>query len=237
MKENLLEQSVQCLYCQKEFQTKKVRQSKISVKKVDGDFCNHFRGENPYFYEVKVCPFCGFAFTRQFSPVSPARKEHLEKEYISKVEVPRVCGERTWEDALRSFKLALFCGNLLHEKKYLLANLCLKIAWLYRYEGDEEEEKRFLINALELYLDIYEGKVIDDASINPNVLVYLIGELNGRLGYYEETRTWFSYLLTDNSVEPRVKKWTKNRWAEYRRKRKEDVDFFRDNDKKSLQGK
>jgi len=77
MHSSLYDKRYRCLFCGQEFTNKKPRASSIRQIRRDPDFCGHYQGENPYFYEVAVCPHCGYAFTPDFTPV---KRENREKD-------------------------------------------------------------------------------------------------------------------------------------------------------------
>lgn len=216
MNEALYDTKVTCLYCDGSFQTKKTRSGRLRILKKDEDFCNHYDGENPYFYEVNVCPNCSFAFTESFSALNKSKRELILKEYIEKAKRFQLCDERDVKSALTCFKLALLCATVLNEKKLTIAGLCLKIAWLNRYQKNIKEENRFLQNALDLYEQIYQTEDLDRLPVNKSKFIYLMGELNGRLGNYEMARKWFGILLTEKDIEPGIKQMTRERWLGYK---------------------
>ncbi|MNC40508.1 hypothetical protein D3C75_892220 [compost metagenome] len=105
-------------------------------------------------------------------------------------------GERSWEDALQSYKLALLCAQIKEEKVRLISGLLHHIAWLYREKKDVEQERRFLQFALDSYIQVYET----EKEVNNARLMYLIGELNRRLSNYHEAVRWFSRVINDKSI-------------------------------------
>lgn len=219
--ESLYEKSISCLYCQQTFKTLKMKRSKIRIKAKDTDFCTYYIGENPLYYDVNVCPNCGFAFTEGFSPINLLRKSHFEEQYVKKIEIPQLCGERNIHDAVRSYKLALLSASMLGEKRIVMANICMRLAWLHRYLNNNLEEKRFLSHALQFYEDIYQMERMDRIPMEEEKLIYLVGELNGRLGNYEKTRKWFSYIFTSRNLQPKWKSIARERWLDYRNSRSE----------------
>jgi uncharacterized protein (DUF2225 family) len=209
------DKSVTCIYCTTTFKTKRVRIGKIKPLRRDSDFCTYFEGENPILYEYNICPHCGLAFTDSFAPIRGPKRDLIKSNYLDKLEkIPNACGPRTLEDALKGYKLTLLCATILNEKHYIQANLCLRIAWLYRYLERKEEEKRFLQNAVELYETMYQTEKLDNIPMEEPKLLYLIAEIHARLGHYDLTRKWFSYLLTARHIEEKWKKTARNRWFE-----------------------
>lgn len=217
MDNNLLyDREITCLYCGKKFKTKKVLNSKLVVKKRDPDFCMHYEGVNPYYYDISVCPHCSYAFSDSFSPIRKEYIDILEKEYRQKIGNIDLCGERNQQDALRSYKLALLCGNFVNEPRLVLAGVFLRIAWLYRFQGDTEEEKKYITKALEQYNFVYEHEDPNKAGLGEHRLWYLLGELSGATGNMEEARRWFNMVITEKAVEPSLKKMARERWEDYK---------------------
>ncbi|KJS83834.1 MAG: hypothetical protein JM58_11945 [Peptococcaceae bacterium BICA1-8] len=212
----LYDKEMECLYCNKTFITKKVRSKFIRIKKRDSDLCNHYEGINPYYYEVFVCSHCNYAFTERFQPINNICNEIIKERYIKNTALANLNGERSLEQAVKAFKLALLCATLAGESSYILAGLCLKLAWLYRYDNNNEET-RFLNNALDNYIKTYEQG--DIATLNKASLLYIIGELENSLGDYERARRWFSILLSDKTLDPKIVKIAKDRWQELRYER------------------
>lgn len=216
----LYDSKKKCLYCGKTFVTKKIRSKFIRISKRDSDFCNHYEGVNPYFYEVLVCTHCGFAFTENFRSIRVARRKAIKEQYIDNVSIPNLSGERSLADGMKSFKLAIFCATLAEENHYLLAGLCLKLAWLYRLDKNKIEEIRFLKNALKNYLTSYQYE--DETIYNKATLLYLIGELEYRLNGYEQAQKWFSILISDKKLDPKIVNIAKERWQDIRYERAKD---------------
>ena len=199
MVEPLYRVKVTCLCCETVFETSKVRPSFKKVVKTDTDFCTYYKDINPDYYVVRVCPSCGFSFTESFSQnLLPARKKHYLDTIGSKWQSKRdYGGERDAAMAMETFKLALITGQTVGEKERVIASILHHIAWMYRRDGKTEEEKRFLEYALDSYVRVYET---DREANNSARLMYLIGELNRRLGRFHEAVRWFSRVVQDHSI-------------------------------------
>lgn len=212
----LYDKKISCLCCGETFRTKKTRTSRTIVKSKDSDFCIHYEGISPYYYEINVCPHCGFAFTNNFSPIRSIKKEELKTQYLNKIGDLNFCGERSSTEALLCYKLALICASLNEESNICLAGLCMRIAWMYRYQGNKKEEEKFLSKALSCYQEAYHKENFEKVKVGKDRLFYMLGELNGRLGRYVETRNWFSLLFVEKNVEPSIKLLAQDRWLEYK---------------------
>ena len=102
---------VKCLYCSKDFKTTKVMQNKLKVLKRDSDFCIHYEFSSPLFYDIHVCPHCGYAFYASYKKLMEPYRSIVKEGYIQKIKQVDLCGERTIEDALRAYKLSLLTAQ------------------------------------------------------------------------------------------------------------------------------
>lgn len=189
---------VDCTCCEQTFQTSRVRPSFRKPVRTDSDFCIHYKSFNPDYYVVRVCPFCGFAFTENFSERMTSKHKQLYYEKLGKNwNALDLTGERDWNAAVQSYKLALLCAQIKEEKDRVIAGMLHHIAWLYRYKGDTEQEKRFLEFALEAYVKVFET---EGADVNNARLMYLIGEIHRRLGDYRKAVLWFGKVINDKKI-------------------------------------
>lgn len=198
MVEPLYEISVNCTYCDNAFKTMKVRPSFKKATKTDADFCVHYKDINPDYYIVRICPYCGYAHTENFADNwKPAQREAFHEKVAKNWTMRSFSGERTWEETLQSYKLALVSAQIKEEKSRVVAGLLHHLAWLYRGKGDWEQEKRFLTFALEAYVHVFENEGMD---LNNARLMFLMGELNRRLGHFSEAVKWFSRIINDRKI-------------------------------------
>lgn len=198
--EPLYESKITCICCDTVFMTTRVRPSFKKATSVDSDFCGHYEnGINPDFYVVRVCPSCGFASTENgLDKLSDKQK----KNYYERIGVNWKGGQdfggaRTSEQAMVAYKLALLSAQATDTKDRIVAGLLHHIAWLYRYENNEQEEQRFLRFALEAYIRVYETEGV---SVNNARLMFLIGDLNRRIGDNNEAIKWFSRVVNDKKI-------------------------------------
>ncbi|RTE08882.1 DUF2225 domain-containing protein [Paenibacillus whitsoniae] len=198
MVDPLYDISVTCTFCSNGFTTKKVRPSFKKAVKTDTDFCVHYKDTNPDYYVVRICPYCGFAHSENFSDRWTQAQREAFYERVAKIWTVRdYSGERTWEEALQSYKLALLCAQIKNEKPRVVAGLLHHLAWLYRIHGDTSQEERFLAFALEAYVSVFETEGMD---LNNARLMYLMGELNRRLKRFNEAVRWFSRIINDRKI-------------------------------------
>ncbi|RUS46016.1 DUF2225 domain-containing protein [Cohnella sp. AR92] len=189
---------INCPCCESTFETSRVRPSLKKAINTDTDFCSYFATINPDYYVVRVCPYCGFASTENFRDKLMDREKRA---YLDKIGVHwsnrEYGGERTAETAMETYKLALLSAQTVKESDRLIAGLLHHIAWLYRYDGNQDMENKFLGFALESYVEVYKNERNGDSNAR---LLYLIGELNRRLGHFYEAVKWFSKVIHDKRI-------------------------------------
>jgi uncharacterized protein (DUF2225 family) len=197
--EPLYQSKIVCICCENTFMTSRVRPSFKRAIKTDTDFCGYYKPEvNPDFYVVRVCPNCGFASTE--NGVSRLNAQQI-KQYQEKIgrrwQKQEYGGERSPNKAMGSYKLALLSAQAIGEKDRVIAGILHHIAWLYRYEANQIDEKRFLRFALQAYIRVYEAEGVE---LNNAKLMYLIGELNRRIGELNDAVRWFSRVVNDKKI-------------------------------------
>jgi hypothetical protein len=188
---------VRCACCETEFKTSRVRPSLKKAVRTDTDFCAYFKSVNPDYYVVRVCPYCGYASTENFSDrISLKQKTAYYEKIGNHWKAKDYGGERTEAEAMECYKLALLTAQTVGENIRVIAGILHHIAWLYRYRSDKEQENRFLTFALDAYIQVFEQER-DGSNAR---LMYLIGELNRRLGRYNEAVRWFGRVINDKKI-------------------------------------
>ncbi|MHA6485443.1 DUF2225 domain-containing protein [Paenibacillus sp. strain BS8-2] len=197
--EPLYESKVICICCETSFTTSKVRPSFKRASRMDMDFCGYYeKGVNPDYYVVRVCPHCGYASTENgFDHLNEKQKRGYYERIGANWQGLDYNGERTAEQAMETYKLALLTAQSTGAPDRIISGLLHHIAWLYRYKDNKIEEKKFLTFALESYVRVYE---LEDNNLSKARLMFLIGELNRRIGDLHEAVKWFSRVVSDKSI-------------------------------------
>ncbi|HYE09748.1 MAG TPA: DUF2225 domain-containing protein [Patescibacteria group bacterium] len=214
MSEALYEKSIKCPICNNSFSTKRLRASACRVEKRDEDFCTFYKGYNPMHYEVLVCPHCGYAASENsFDNLSTNEKNAIKEILSGKVINRSFCDERTINDALDSFKLALFIAEARSAKDSIIAGLSLKLSWIYR-EMKDEKESDFLQHALKYYKQAYDKEDLPLGNLDEISVQYLIGELSRRLSNLNDAIFWFNKAVSnpERKKNPRIEKMAREQW-------------------------
>ncbi|NLK86872.1 MAG: DUF2225 domain-containing protein [Clostridiaceae bacterium] len=200
MNDSLYGKEVDCPVCSKKFNVTKVKSRACKVLKRDSDFCVHYEGINPILYDAWVCENCGYASQAdKFLDITPREADRLKDNLMPRWKKRSLDGERDIDTAIEAFKLVLISYQFREAKSSDLARVCMRIAWLYRYKGDEEELK-FIGFALKHYKDTYEKENFPVDKLDEYTCMYMIGELCFRTGSYEEAVKWFSRLISSEQA-------------------------------------
>lgn len=196
MNSDVIERTETCPICKNQFKTLRVKKSAIRIIKRDIDFCNHYKSENPYFYSVLLCPKCGYMnFESKFHSILKYEKAQVLKTITPKWQGKSYEGYRTLEDAIEIYKLLLFQFTALKRRTSYIAGVCLKLAWFYRYKGNEKEETKFLRFALDGYAKAYSTEDFPISGMASPQLEFLVGELYRKFGDYQTSIKWFNKVV------------------------------------------
>lgn len=212
-----------CAFCGTKFPSLVVKSKNVRLVKTDSDFCPYYRTENPLFYEVVVCPKCGYAFNQEMPKKLSDRERATLAQQLPEIRRPlKFDGRRNLSLAVEAFCAAIACLEAIGGKRLLLGKLYLKTAWLYRASGNEAEERGYLEKALWYFDEAYRTEHSPDPALELNLL-YLLGDLSLRLGFDDAAARWLSKILTHpkRSVNPQIVSRTRDRWYDIKQKQKE----------------
>lgn len=209
--ELLYNKKVHCPVCGFNFHVKAVKSSSYRLGSKDSDFFLRYTLINPYFYDVWLCNECGYAALKIDFPKIKKYQKQLTLTNISPKWTKR-CFDEVFNVniAIERYKLALLNYTLSDGKSSQKAMTCLKLAWMYRLKGSKEDERTFLTNALKGFSESYESEDFPIFGMDKYTIMYLIGELNRRLGNSDKALLWFSYVLTTPHVSSKLKSMTRD---------------------------
>jgi len=199
---DIYEKTLECPVCGSPIKAPFVKSSAIYVESRDTDLCVYYKGVNPLLYDVIVCGECGYAaLSKNFGKLTKWDVESLKEKVASKWVKREIPFERTVDDAITLYKLALITATSKRKvNKYEVAGILLRISWLYRLSQDKEKELEFQKLALQTYKDAFEHEEGSTDEIDLATVMYLIGELSRRVGEIDEARKWFSRLISSKEA-------------------------------------
>lgn len=207
MSSALWNKKLTCPFCNTEFETTRMRTSSIRVKEKHSDFGSVFEGFSPYFYSITACPGCSIAarneeFEKFNAGYEPKLMEVSKKLMgnMGKHEAFQL-GELSVEQAVKRHELAITMHKFRgHSDAGEMAGLYMHIAWIYRSNANPEPERKAMASAVAAYQEFYEkGNRLPEKLGEPGIL-YLIGELNRRIGNVKEGRQYFSRALMSKEL-------------------------------------
>lgn len=210
-----------CPLCSGRFRTLKPRQKYIMVERADEDFCLYYKTVNPLYYEINVCPGCGYSFNNSTSgPVKPELKKGLAKVLADRWQSVNYCGSRTIEDAVQTFLLAIECQRLMGADDSNVGKLFLKLGWLYRYMNMKDQEHRCLDKALYHLSRHFEKSFSNDPKEEMN-LMFLLGQLHLILGDEKGAVNWFVRITQhpQKKTYPYIVNRARDAWQQIRQSR------------------
>lgn len=212
MEQMIYSRKLTCPVCANKFNSMKVMESKLRVEETDTDLFTRYKGDiHPLRYNAIVCPNCGnSALEENFKNMSARKKEIIKEKVTPKWSGKNFTKERSLNESIVCFKLALYCAEITGAKKAELAGICLKTAWLYRIKKDEKETK-FLGLAARLYEESFseEDNIMDELT-----LLYLIGEINRRLGEMDKAIQWIGKVISNPYIKnnPKIERLARDQW-------------------------
>jgi len=185
-----------CPICELDFEMGKVRTKTIRQTGQETDLCPIYEGENPLYYDAVVCPYCGFAqIGTTFDKVS-SREIKIVKEKLTPKWMPRDFEmTRTLDQAIDAYKIVLLNYQVRQVPASDMAKLCMRLAWMYRFRGEPDIERKYLEHAFRYYQDTFLKENLPVGKLDEFTVMYMIGELARRLGQYGESVNWFGKLI------------------------------------------
>lgn len=190
-----------CPVCESLIQVTKVK-SKIALIKQDSDLCMHYKDINPYYYTVFVCSNCCYAAPEsRFFAINAKEIEKIKPFVLQYRMLISLNGQRNFEQAVYSTKLAIFIEESLGLSKLSLANLYLLLGWLYREAQDRVQELAALEKALEKYEDVLYKSEYGSANMDKITVEYLVAELSRRTSRLDAASRIYGKLLYDRDFK------------------------------------
>lgn len=202
----LTERNITCVVCDKHFTSVAVITSKLKLLSTDTDFKPLYEPLNPLFYEIVICPHCGYAsmastFKQIRETAFDAVKKEITPNYTHK-HYPKILDV---DNAIERFQLALYSSVIKKAKSSEMAYTCLKLGWLCREAGHADDEKMYLTEAAKGFAIAFESENLPLFGMDSPTLQFLLGELNRRIGNREEALRFLSRVVVEKGINPRLK--------------------------------
>ncbi|MDR5587966.1 MULTISPECIES: DUF2225 domain-containing protein [Clostridium] len=211
IRKHLFLKQVHCPICEFKFKVNAVKVNSPRILSKDSDFFIRYSSPNPYFYDIWICNNCGYASMKiDFFKIKKHQKE-IVLEKIKPLWKPRDYPDIiTASIAVERYKLALVTSVILNSNYSNKAMISLKIAWMYRLLGDIQNELHFLEKALKGFNEAYIVESFPMYGLQRDSTMYILGELNRRLGNDSEALIWYSKAITTIGASYKIKELARN---------------------------
>lgn len=202
----IYEKDFKCPICKEKIKIKAVKASKNRLVSTDLDLNAKYDKVNPLYYEVVVCNICGFAQLNKREEMPTLAEAELIKQMVSSKFGGRKYNQYyTAMEAVDRYKLALLNAIVRNGLEGEKAYIALKLAWVYREMGEEEQEKRFLGEALTGFLKAYQSENFPIFELQEEVVTYLIAALSYQVEEYGQALKWIQVTLRHKDASPKLK--------------------------------
>lgn len=203
--EVLYDKTYQCPVCDSTFTSKSIRSGKNKLLSTDSDLYSRFSIINPILYDVIVCN-CGYAaLANEFERLRATQIDWIQNEITSKYHPVKYPVILTEKHAINRYKLAFLNSKVKKSRLGERAYLCLKIGWLYRDIGDNENERIFLEHARKGFLEAFTTERFPIFELDELTTMYLIAELSRKVGDFETAARWAGEVVTKSDAPERIK--------------------------------
>lgn len=211
-----------CPVCKTPFSSLAVRTSAAVSSTREPDFHQLYHGISPLHYAIVVCPSCNYAAgaaSMKDEQIPSKNVEALSRALLALHREPNnLTGERSAEDALKAWMLAVQTAQLKKQTPGQKAGLLLGVAWLCRETGDSQKELQYLDESLNAYVEAFHNEKLPLGGLDELSVIYLIGELYRRTGRPNEALSWFSKVVNHPLIKtkPAIDKLAREQWQQTR---------------------
>jgi len=217
--------SKHCPICERTFRVVKPKM-RLNVEKRDLDYCVHYKDFDPYLYTIFACEHCGFAAEeKKFSSAIPNKTKGILREFLTEndMSLPFI-EDRTVEDALNFFELAILFSELTDQSKGRQAMLKQNAAWLCRCEGLHDREHEFMEQAAEDFAVALDNERWPINGITLEMAMYLCAATHFMLEDYNKATVWLGKIMNKSTLRtsaPKLFEQARDMWQDIKRATKE----------------
>ena len=188
-----------CGFCGQNFKDKIIWSTNVMDR--DSEFRPYAMGFDPLPYYVHACPHCGYTNDGDRAQLSDQEKVEIGKFLTAYRESQggRISSAGKYEVLAHTYIIR----QLPSDK---IAYAYQRAAWMADDSHDETAGRKFRTATLEYLTKALEKSEVE-AKMVPN-LTYLAGELNRRLGRFDEALQWFSRVKPDGPMKDLVAQQT-----------------------------
>lgn len=220
----LLEKTVRCAVCDKDFKAKMVKSGRAKRMEPDEDLRPKYEHIDILKYDVLSCPHCGYtAMNRYFEHLASVQLRLIKEQICANF---RPTGEvepsiYDYDTALERYKLALFTTMIKKGKNSEKAYCCLKMAWLYRGKAEsldpndatteevkkecKQQEEMFYQQAYEGFMKAVSSETFPICGMDQNTVDYLLAYMSAHFKQYSMASKCLANILQSSTANSKTK--------------------------------
>lgn len=203
-----------CPVCEQGFSTLRAARTRLVPADKESDFFVKYEGDvNPYYYDIAVCPNCGYAASEGNWTPSALDLTLTSRGLGQRKPKADYTGLRDLQLATQTYMLAIHSLSFRKHGIGATALMYMRLAWLYR-GVDEATEQRYLRPAAEM---LEQSLVREDAppgKMSALTCEYLTGELYRRAGDPAKATLFFAQVAQNPAAkqERQIEKLAREGW-------------------------
>ncbi|ONI44648.1 hypothetical protein AN641_06585 [Candidatus Epulonipiscioides gigas] len=205
LKDIIYQKKVKCHICNQIFNSSAIKLGKNQIQKVDDDLRTHYSIVDTIRYDVLSCP-CGYtALTNTFTTPLPSQRATIREKICTNYKAMPIEEIRSTQYTLDLYQLALATCLIKQGKNIEKAIICLRISWLYHDLKNDKLELEFIKNAYECFKLSLDIDTYPTLGYDFHRAVYITSILAYKLGDYETALRFCSSIITDSSLNSKIK--------------------------------
>lgn len=193
-----------------------MKRSAIKSDHREKDFHTVYKSDNPTYYGVICCDNCGYTvFEKDFKKITPYETGVIKDRITPSWGKKNFGGVRTVEDAIMVHKIALANYVMLKRPASVIGQVYLRLTWYYREVKNTDQEMAHMQKCVDTFIQAFETEYFEERPEREIEMLYLLGELNRRLGSYNDAIKWFQKTTQHPFIKQRrlFENYARDQWA------------------------
>ncbi|MDR1741044.1 MAG: DUF2225 domain-containing protein [Synergistaceae bacterium] len=182
----LYSRELTCPACGSAYRCTMPRESKLVKTGEDSDLRQRYKGVEPIYHAVPVCPDCLFAAPLAYHQKPLKHRDELAGTLAHYRPLVSVKADRDADDVFTSYYLALKCSAFYPDREMLDGWLWQRLSRVYDDCGDLNMSLFALRKAYKAYQTGFSVSELSSAQLQRTA--YAIGDMAARLGEYDKAR-------------------------------------------------
>lgn len=206
----LYTKEIKCPVCSNKMEVKKIRNSRLKLKKIRDDLRPIYKDFKPHWYKVWSCPNCFYtAPKRSFFDINKKEKKNIKENFKEKIYnilgdnyEPKFSEPRNINEVFDTYYLAIKLFDLINANRKNYAYLWLRISWLYEDVNEDKLAKKSSYKAMEYLRDFYYEDDSTSLSKNQtNKLILLLAVLFYKHNQPDQAIPLLNDLIHENATK------------------------------------